>query len=264
MDLSQYEFEKKQEIFNCETHGEMQIEVWRTGRNDDYRGRECPKCKSKKEERQKLEEQERQNQVMKRVREINIKKFNENSGIALRYTDKDLINYITKTEQEMKALKVCNDYVNNFEDHLIKGRCLIFCGNAGTGKTHLACAIVSEVINTYAKQAVYTTIGKIFRAVKSTYSKSSTKSEEEVLLEFTRPSLLVIDEIGVQYGSDTEKNILFEVVNDRYEKLKPTIIISNLSLSSLTEFAGERVVDRLKENGGKLIIFDWKSNRGAS
>jgi DNA replication protein DnaC len=46
--------------------------------------------------------------------------------------------------------------------------------------------------------------------------------------------------------------------------MKPTILISNLAIGPLAEFAGDRVIDRMKENGGKLVVFDWKSHRGAA
>ena len=74
--------------------------------------------------------------------------------------------------------------------------------------------------------------------------------------------LLVIDEVGVQFGTDTEKMILFEILNERYENLKPTILISNLSIESLKKFTGDRVIDRMKENKGKVLIFNWNSARG--
>jgi DNA replication protein DnaC len=72
----------------------------------------------------------------------------------------------------------------------------------------------------------------------------------------------VLDEVGVQYGTDAEKQIAFEIINTRYENLRPTIIISNLNAAELTTFIGERVMDRLKENGGRLLVFDWPSHRG--
>ena len=77
---------------------------------------------------------------------------------------------------------------------------------------------------------------------------------------FIRPDLLILDEVGVQFGSETEKMILFEIINGRYEQLKPTIVISNLA-DALTDYLGERVVDRLREGGGRMLIFDWPSYR---
>ena len=71
--------------------------------------------------------------------------------------------------------------------------------------------------------------------------------------------LLIIDEFGVQTGSDTEKLILFRIVNKRYEYLKPTILITNLSVAEIKKFE-ERIFDRLKDNG-ILLNFSGESNR---
>ena len=73
------------------------------------------------------------------------------------------------------------------------------------------------------------------------------------------PDLLILDEVGVQFGSDFEKQILFDVLNERYEKLKPSILLSNIPGDQLADYLGERVTDRLRENGGKMIGFDWDS-----
>lgn len=76
------------------------------------------------------------------------------------------------------------------------------------------------------------------------------------------PDLLILDEVGVQHGSDTEKLILFEIINGRYEAARPTIVISNLDAAGLEQFLGERAFDRLREGGGRLVVFDWESHRG--
>jgi DNA replication protein DnaC len=43
--------------------------------------------------------------------------------------------------------------------------------------------------------------------------------------------------------------------------MKPTVVISNLAKEALGEFIGERSIDRLRENGGRLVVFDWASYR---
>ena len=99
------------------------------------------------------------------------------------------------------------------------------------------------------------------RQVKETWSKGSEKTEQDAINWFLTPDLLILDEVGVQFGSDAEKMIMFEVLNERYQNMKPTILISNLLPANLQEFVGERVMDRMKENGGRILQFDWKSNR---
>ncbi|WP_439647115.1 hypothetical protein [Arsenophonus endosymbiont of Aleurodicus floccissimus] len=73
--------------------------------------------------------------------------------------------------------------------------------------------------------------------------------------------MLIIDEVGVQFDSDAEKLILFEVINTRDESMKPTIMISNLALNKLTGFIGERVIDQMNDGGGCTLTFTWSSYR---
>ena len=74
--------------------------------------------------------------------------------------------------------------------------------------------------------------------------------------------MLILDEVGVQFGSETEENLLFDIINTRYEDRKPTILISNLDGAGVKKYLGERAFDRIREDGGKLIPFTWSSYRG--
>ena len=76
------------------------------------------------------------------------------------------------------------------------------------------------------------------------------------------PDLLIIDEIGVQFGSEFEKNLIFDILNERYENRRPTLLLSNLTVPEVRAFLGERIYDRLKEDGGRCVSFDWQSHRG--
>src|SRR5690606_20967905 len=126
--------------------------------------------------------------------------------------------------------------------------------------THLAVGICHEVI-AQDKMAVFTSVLGAVRSIKETFRRDSEKTEMEAIEAFIEPDLLVLDEVGVQFGSDTERMYLFEIINGRYENLRPTIVISNLAKGELSKFLGERVVDRLREGGGKMVIFDWPSYR---
>ena len=51
------------------------------------------------------------------------------------------------------------------------------------------------------------------------------------------------------------------IVDARYERVRrPTILLSNLSKDELVGFLGERVFDRMREDGGKFVPFDWDSH----
>ena len=143
-------------------------------------------------------------------------------------------------------------------DSLANGRCLIMVGGVGTGKTHLACGLVREVVSS-GRTAKFTTVQKLIREVRASWG---TKTEQAVIDEFAKLDLLIIDEVGVQAGSENERNILFDIVNSRYEDMRSTVIITNCDIDGIKAYLGERVVDRLRENGGRLVQFTGKSYRG--
>lgn len=182
------------------------------------------------------------------------------AAIPPRFANRTLDNFIPHCDKSARALRVAAGYAQNFKEALEKGQSMIFVGNVGSGKTHLASGIAHEVI-AQGYQALFSTVLGAVRTIKDTYRRDSTKTESEAILELVKPDLLVLDEVGVQFGTDAEKLILFEIINGRYEHMKPTILLSNLNIEGLGEYLGERVMDRLREGGGKMIAFDWESYR---
>ena len=108
----------------------------------------------------------------------------------------------------------------------------------------------------------YTTVIDYIRTVRETWKRDSSHSEAEVIKEYANYQLLILDEVGVQFGSDGELTQLTDLVDRRYRELKPTLVISNCDPEGLERFLGARAVDRLRENGGRMVAFDWKSWRG--
>ena len=72
----------------------------------------------------------------------------------------------------------------------------------------------------------------------------------------------MLDEVGSQFGSDTEKLFIFDIIDGRYQNMKPTILISNLDIDGIKDAIGDRCVDRLREGGGMMVAFNWGSQRG--
>jgi DNA replication protein DnaC len=101
----------------------------------------------------------------------------------------------------------------------------------------------------------------MIRQLRSGWRRDSGRSELEELDILSRLDLLVIDEIGVQFSSDAERVQLFDVINRRYADLRPTILVTNLTLAEIQETLGERVFDRFREVA-TVVTFDWPSFRG--
>ncbi len=221
------------------------------------RGSPCPSC-LREEIIQLKADREQQGLRMKNQR---IGVLLNDLRIPERFSSCTLDNYEIISPDSERCLKVCKAYASKWPERLKQGGGLVMCGKPGTGKNHLALAIAKHVINEHQNSALFTTALRIARLFKSTWSKSSEMTESDAIQIYTDPDLLIIDEVGVQFGSDTEKLILFEIINTRYERMKPTILISNQSREELAAFIGERVIDRMNDGGGCTLAFTWDSYR---
>ncbi|MER2949615.1 ATP-binding protein [Morganella morganii] len=183
-----------------------------------------------------------------------------NVNIPPRFAAATFETYHPANPDAKNNLEICREYAETWLSRKTAGEALILCGTPGTGKTHLAVSIARQVATEAQESVFITTAARIIRAFRRTWAGDAEYSELDVLEKYCYPGLLIIDEIGVQYGTDSERNILFEVINDRYEDMLPTIMISNLPLNELAPLLGERVVDRMLE-GGAVLSFNWPSYR---
>ena len=237
---------------HCETHGDF---VSRNVFRSVWSG--CPDCAADK---QAIEQRETEEKMAQERHHIWQKKLGD-SGIPERFHNRTLDSYVTETDGQKRALTFSNEYAKNFATALDTGRSAIFCGKPGTGKTHLAVGIGLYVMS-YHKLVMFTTVQRMVRRVKDAWRKDAIESESDVIDLLVQPDLLILDEIGVQFGTEFEKNLMFDILNERYEKRRPTLLLSNLTTQEVKAFLGDRVYDRLREDGGQAVSFDWQSYRG--
>ena len=237
----------------CAKHGEF------LSRN--YIGKvwsKCPACSTEEAEEKKRQEEAEARKARRLAWESRIGA----AGIPERFQARTLDTFEATTPAQHRALDFARDYAANFTTALKTGRCALFVGRPGTGKTHLAVGIGLRIMGAENRTVLFTTVMRAIRRVKDSWAKDSTETESQAIAALTYPDLLILDEVGVQFGSDFERNIMFDVLNERYEKRRPTILLSNLSIDEINGFLGERVFDRMREDGGEFIAFDWASHRG--
>lgn len=244
----------EQDTRTCERHGEYQSTHIQFGETDQWSG--CPACA---EEKQQAEQAENLKAYRKEVTQRRLEARIGYAAMPPRFANKHFDSYRAETDQQKKYLENCQQYAINFPENLANGDGLMLLGNPGTGKTHLAVAALNYVIQHHGEVGLYTTAARMFRRIKDTYS-SGEETESQAIKAFASPSLLVLDEIGVSFGSDSELNYLFDIMNERYEQCLPTIVVSNVQPGELGQWMGDRVVDRLRECS-KLMVFSWESAR---
>jgi DNA replication protein DnaC len=218
--------------------------------------RKCPTCD--RIEIEKMEKEEARTEAIKKANEI--QRLMGQLQIGKRFSGMAFSDYIPACKEAERVKTVCQRYAETFDDRCRDGDSLILLGACGTGKNMLAAILCQEVVK-QQRSAVHTTVFKMIRSVKDSWRKGSEKSEEDVIRSFSEPDLLVVDEVGVQFGSDTEKLYLTEIINNRYERKMPTVLISNLNFEELEKSLGTRIIDRFFEGKSAILKFTWESYR---
>lgn len=177
-------------------------------------------------------------------------------GIAKRFLRCSFENYKTETEKQKFAKNLMSQFASNFDFHYEEGTQVLLLGNVGTGKTHLSCAVANQIAE-QGYHSVFRSISQVVRSIRDSWGAGNT---EKVMRGYSEIDLLIIDEVGVQAGSDNERNIIFDIINARYSDMKPTIMISNLDLGEFTAMVGQRVTSRIQQDG-IIIPFEWEDYR---
>lgn len=172
--------------------------------------------------------------------------------VPQRYWNESLDTYKADTDERHAT----GDAVRQFAHAVELGafRTLILLGAVGTGKTHLACGIIRNVGGLYRLSS---TIVEEIRHAKSFGAK---ETEADILDGYGRTCLLVIDEIGRSSAAQEEQYALYQIINERYNRRKPTVLISNQTKKEFLNYVGIAAADRLSESA-QCIEFTGMSYR---
>lgn len=122
---------------------------------------------------------------------------------------------------------------------------ILFVGSPGVGKTHLATAIGMEVAK-QKKIVLFTNCNDLIANLKKAFSENRLASK---LKQYAKYKVLIIDEIGYLPIDKLGANLLFQLINKRYEKTS-TIVTTNMSFGKWAEVFGDpllanAILDRL-------------------
>lgn len=147
-----------------------------------------------------------------------------------------------------------------------KGNSLFLTGIPGSGKTHLAVALLNEWFAesmVLGEEGPYPSKGnpmflpavELLLEIKESWraeENAQADSEKMILDKYSRKPLLIIDDLGAEKISEWSRQVVYLLIDRRYRDCKQTIITSNLSIQALANQLDARIASRISEMGSIL------------
>lgn len=184
------------------------------------------------------------------------KRILKNSGISEAFRKKNFKNFEIKNRPLLiaHARKMAIDYVTNFEElRHSKNNSIAFLGQVGAGKTHLSIAIANELMKK--------NIGVLYMQYREAITQLKQNMMDEVYYQneigkYKTASVLLLDDLYKGKITESDANIMFEIINYRYLKGLPIIVSSEFTVDGLLDFdeaIGSRIIEMCK---GRIIEFN--------
>lgn len=132
--------------------------------------------------------------------------------------------------EENQSLIIAKNFVKDYEQMKKENIGLLFYGSVGSGKTYLSCCIANALIEEYQ-------IGvkiRNFARILSELQKGGFDFDKNAYIEsLVNTSVLILDDLGIERDTSYAKEQVYNIVNNRYLKQKPTIFTTNLSYDTI-------------------------------
>lgn len=176
-----------------------------------------------------------------------------NARIPPRYKGKKLSGYDADTGDKA-AFDAVSSWVKNIEKHIEDGMGLYLYGPTGVGKTHLAQAALTAILEKHTLAGLFVTADRytdmIYDEIRSNGELPESYSDPNLLKYMRRMfDILVLDGLGAERSAkDFTRNSLVTLVDNRYEQKLVTIITSVFPPQELTSRYGKKLTSILQES----------------
>ncbi|MBQ8965346.1 ATP-binding protein [Ruminococcus sp.] len=140
-----------------------------------------------------------------------------------------------------KVFQFCKSYTYQFNEY---SPSMIFYGRTGLGKTFLSSCMAKELI-AQGRNVVYGSATNLLHRIEEERFRKAEGDTTAILLG---AELLILDDLGAEFKTTFTESVIYEIINERLNNRKPTIISSNLSSNELYQKYNERIVSRIVGN----------------
>ncbi|NWJ46607.1 MAG: ATP-binding protein [Chloroflexi bacterium] len=121
---------------------------------------------------------------------------------------------------------------------------LLFFGNFGTGKTHLAAAIANYALRNLKMKVYFTAVPDLLDYLRASFDPNSTGgSYDDRFEEIKNVPLLILDDLGTENASPWAREKLYQLINHRYNLKLPTVFTTNVDMDMLDGRIRSRIGD---------------------
>ena len=149
---------------------------------------------------------------------------------------------LTPYNNMQNIVSICHTFIDNFDTEYDN---LLLFGDTGVGKTFLTNCIAKELLDT-SHSVIYLTAIELFQKFEQQdFNKPDTSAASFDSHYILDCDLLIIDDLGTEFGNSYTHSKLFYCINERILRRKSVIISTNLSLSEIKNAYSERIFSRL-------------------
>ena len=205
-----------------------------------------PECEQKDERREW--------ELMRR--DARIVALREKSGLSKRLKRHTFASFKPYVSQgAARAFEKVEEYLASWDENREEGRGLYLCGGVGVGKTHLAVAVMSELIRRRRVPSLFVTVPEFLDNLRGAYNDPG-RDLDEWMDAVKNADFLVLDDLGAEKPTEWVRERIFVLVNHRYREQLPTVFTSNTGPKDLADQLGERTASRI------IAMCDWIALEG--
>jgi DNA replication protein DnaC len=122
-------------------------------------------------------------------------------------------------------LAIAKEWFERWPDRAEHG--LLFWGSPGTGKTHLAVAIIRELAERKGARVLFAEQRELLKELQATFDGAAGRTEADVLAPILDAEVLLLDDLGAGRTSAWAQDVMHDVLAHRYNRKLPTLMTTN-------------------------------------